>query len=124
MAAPSPRELARQISERLWSGLSQGTWTVQVTRLDKDGRRRCAAWDAEWYEAAAYFTDLGASLTELEQALKTWPGVLRTTRVTGYPARIRDEDWPGWDRRRDRNSLRPQVLALITVRGQEQETRS
>lgn len=113
MSRPSTGELARRIGEGIGPELT-GQVCFRVTRLDRDGRRRVAGWDTEWYEVSAYYTAMGTPLDGLEAALKTWPGVVRTTRVTGFPAQIRDEDWPGWTRRRDRHNLRPQVLALIT----------
>lgn len=85
---------------------------LQVTPRDKNGRR-CAAISAEWYEVAIWHANMGEQLDELEALLRDWPGCVRTTQVYGFPAQVRDPDWPGWRTRRDRARLRPQVLALI-----------
>lgn len=86
---------------------------VQVTPRDKDGRR-CAAWDAEWYEVAAFYMYTGTPLDPLEEKLRALPGVCRTTQVQAE-GQARDPDWPGFARRYNPgyNPLRPQVLALI-----------
>jgi hypothetical protein len=97
---------------------------IIVTPRDADGRT-CAAWSSEWYEVAAYYASMGTPLDELEAALRAWPGCIRTTQITGNPSRIRDEDWPGFARRKSRYALRPQVLALIgdpPQENKEQET--
>ncbi len=106
---PYPARLRDQLAAEL--GIA-GRGAVTVTPQDRKGRR-CPAYDAAWYEIAAYYTDMGPPLDELEAALRARPGTVRTTQVTGNPAEIRDADWPGFGSRRDRRRLRPQVLALL-----------
>jgi hypothetical protein len=108
---PSPAQLRDELKYSL-PGIRLHGGYVQVTPQDREGRR-CAAWEAEWYEIAAYYIEMGRPLDELEAALKAWPGVIRTTQVTGYPAQVRDADWPGFTRRRGTDDLRPQVLAHV-----------
>ena len=112
--------LPAQFRDTLAAVLPSMYGRITVTPRDKAGRK-CAAWSSEWYEVAAWFTAMGTPLDELEAALRAWPGCERTTQITGRPARIRDEDWPGWLRRQSRYSLRPQVLALIGDPPQENE---
>lgn len=107
---PSPSQLRDQLKDELPD--IRGRGRVEVTPRDRDGRR-CAAWDAEFYEVAAYYVAMGTSLDRLEAALQARIGTVRTTQITGNPAEIRDADWPGFARRCDRQSLRPQVLAMI-----------
>jgi hypothetical protein len=107
---PYPCQLRDQLKDELPD--IRGRGSVKVTPRDRDGRR-CAAWDAEFYEVAAYYVATGTSLDRLEAALRARIGTVRTTQITGNPAQIRDADWPGFARRRDRQSLRLQVLAMI-----------
>lgn len=105
---PSPARYRDQLrAELAAAGLHPA---VQVTPRAEDGTRT-AAWTATFYEVAAYWPAMGTDLGELEAALTGRPEVARTARVTGYPATITG-DWPGWRRRRDRATLRPQVLAM------------
>lgn len=107
---PYPSRLRDQLTDEL-PGI-RGNGSVQVTPRDRHGRR-CAVWDADFYEVAAYYVALGTPLDTLEAALRARPGTVRTTQISGFPALIRDADWPGFFRRRDRHDLRPQVLAMI-----------
>jgi hypothetical protein len=95
---------------------------VRVTPRDR-GERKCAAWAAHHYEVHAYYTTSDQdSLELLEEALGAVPGVYLTTQVHGHrPAAGRNGSiftnpaWPAplGTARRDRNSLRTQVLGLI-----------
>jgi hypothetical protein len=84
--------------------------------------RRCAAYEADHYEVRAFYTTVSReSLDMLEEALKAVPGVYATTQVRRASDRVTapnvftNPDWPPplGTERRDRNDLRPQVLALI-----------
>ena len=108
---PPPREFAQQLGDHLGIQLT-GTTGWRAIPRNKHGQR-CPRWDAEWFEVAAYFTDMGTSLTRMQELLAAEFGCVRTTTITGNPARIADEDWPGWTRRKNREDLRPQVLALF-----------
>jgi len=106
---PLPSELRRELAAKLPPMYGRLT----VTPRDKAGRK-CPAMRAAWYEVAAWYAEMGTSLDDLEEALRAWPGCVRTTRVGAY-GKVRDEDWPGFARRYNPswNPLRPQVLALI-----------
>jgi hypothetical protein len=105
---PLPSRLRNQLLRELDL---PGGGSVTVTPRDKDGRQ-CSAWLAESYEVGAYYVDMGTPLDDLEAVLRARPGTVRTTQITGR-GEIRDADWPGFARRRDRHLLRPQVLAMI-----------
>jgi hypothetical protein len=95
--------------------------TVQVHRRDRQ-EHRCAARDVDHYEILAYYTTTSqAALDELESALKQTPGVYLTTQVrrgSGNPGGGNVFTEPSWPvplgaRRRDRDDLRPMVIALL-----------
>jgi hypothetical protein len=109
-ALPYPAQFRDQLKYKL-SGI-WGDGHVEVTPRDRNGRR-CPAYDAAWYEVSAWYVAMSVPLDELEAALRALPGTVRTTQVTGNPAEIRDADWPGFTLRRDREHLRPQVLAMV-----------
>lgn len=115
-----PSELRRQLEGALPNGTCCPA-TVRVTARDC-AERRCPAWDAEHYEVMAYYTTTDpASLDRLEMALRELPGVYLTTQVRRADDRVTspnaftNPDWPVplGTKRRDRDRLRPQVLALI-----------
>ena len=91
---------------------------VTITPRGRD-ERRCPAYAADHYEVNVFYaaSDL-AALDPLEEALKAEPGVYLTTRVHADSA----QPWfsnPGWppalgSKRRDRNQLRVQVIALMS----------
>jgi hypothetical protein len=96
---------------------------VRVTPRDRN-ERRCAAWAADHYEVHAFYTTSDtASLGPLEDALKATPGVYLTTQVHGHaeqPGNVFSNPvWPAalGAARRDRHSLRQQVIALINDGG-------
>jgi hypothetical protein len=117
LALPMPADLARRLEYRL--PRQRGTYTpyVSITPRGRD-ERRCAAYAADHYEVSAYYvaSDIG-SLGALEDGLKAVPGVYLTTQV--HPRRegavFTNPAWPAalGTARRDRNSLRSQVIALI-----------
>jgi hypothetical protein len=110
LTLPGPARLRDQLTAEL--RMHSGRGAITVTPRDRNGRQ-CSAWAADFYEVAAYYVGMGTPLDELEATLRARPGVVRTTQVTGYPAKIRDADWPGFVKRRDRELLRPQVLAML-----------
>jgi len=115
-----PSELRRQLE----ASLPLATYcsaTVHVTPRDRT-ERQCPAYGAEHYEVNAYYTTTDpGSLDRLEKALRGLPGVYLTTQVrregdrVAAPNTFSNPDWPPklGTGRRDRNDLRPQVLALI-----------
>jgi hypothetical protein len=92
---------------------------VHVTPRTRD-YRRCAAWAADVYEVQAFYVRMGLeSLTALEEALVKMPEATLVTRVVPsermHGNAFTNSDWPavlGYFRR-DRNDLRPQVMALL-----------
>jgi hypothetical protein len=98
-----------------------GRAAVRVTPRDSR-ERKCPAYMADHYEVQAFYTTgrLDA-LAALEEALRAVPGVYATTqvRVAGPGASLASTFTnPGWPpalgtARRDRDSLRPMVIALI-----------
>jgi hypothetical protein len=117
-----PADLRRRLEYALPRQHGRYPPVVRVTPRDRD-EHRCAAWAADHYEVHAYYTtsDTG-SLGPLEDALKAAPGVYLTTQVHGHqpPAgqpgnMFTNPAWPAalGTARRDRNSLRAQVIALI-----------
>lgn len=90
---------------------------VSVTARDA-AERRCPAWAADHYEIHAFYTtsDL-RSLGALESALQAVPGAYLTTQVhrSAAHAVFTNREWPRplGAGRRDRDSLRIQVMALI-----------
>ena len=108
---PPPREFAQRLGDHLGIQLTGQTFWRAISK-DAQGRR-CARWDAEWFEVAAFYVARGTDLSRMEELLAAEFGCVRTTTITGHPARIADEDWPGWTRRKNREDLRPQVLALF-----------
>lgn len=96
---------------------------VEVTPRDDD-EAPSPAWRADHYEIRAYYTatagtDAATAYGELEAALRAIPGVYLTTRVErasiSATVAFTNPDWPArlGTGRRDRNSLRMQVMALI-----------
>jgi hypothetical protein len=111
-----PAELRNRLQAELprWPGHSAA---VRVTPRDRR-ERRCPAYDADHYEVHAFYTTAALdALAVLETALRAVPGVYLTTRVMpGAGGNIFSN--PAWPdalgiTRRDRNDLRPQVIALI-----------
>lgn len=116
-----PADLRRRLEYIL--PRQRGTYPpfVRVTPRDAD-ERRCAAWASDHYEVHAFYTtsDTG-SLAALEAAFQDVPGVYLTTQVDSSGGRtvFNNPAWPaplGSDRR-DRDSLRIQVIALIRDEG-------
>jgi hypothetical protein len=109
-----------ELRDRLQAELPRqpgATLGVRVTPRDRR-ERRCPAYDADHYEVHAFYTTANLdALTVLETALRAVPGVYLTTRVQpGLGGNIFSN--PAWPdalgiARRDRNDLRPQVIALI-----------
>jgi hypothetical protein len=96
--------------------------TLVIRVIPRDEKEiKCGARWADHYEARVYYTVVTPeTLPVLEGQLQDIPGVYATTQVHADPG----NPWknvftnPGWPaklgiRRRDRNELRPQVLALI-----------
>jgi hypothetical protein len=122
-----PTDLRRRLEYSLPPGQYDNSRPfVRVTPRDRD-EGRCAAWAADHYEVQAYYitSDTG-SLGPLEDALNAVPGVYLTTQVHGHlppaerPGNIfTNPAWPAalGATRRYRNSLRPQVIALISGKG-------
>jgi hypothetical protein len=116
--------LPAEVRHRLRSALPRNEGhspVVKVTCRDHD-ERQCPAYDADHYEVQAYYTVVNAgSLTALEEALKATPGVYATTRVCPADDRVTspnafsNPEWPAalGTARRDRDTLRPQVIALM-----------
>lgn len=77
---PYPARLRDQLLDEL-PGI-RGAGSVTVTPRDRDGRR-CPAYEAAFYEVAAFYVSMGTSLDVLEAALSAQPGTVRTTQVSG-----------------------------------------
>jgi hypothetical protein len=113
-----PAELAAALKRQLACHAGHAFITV-IPRDEQEFR--CAGWQADHYEVCVYYTVLVATtLTVLEEQLRDVPGVYATTQVHGDPLMPRRNIFsnPGWpqrlgERRRDRDEMRPQVLALI-----------
>lgn len=94
---------------------------VRVDRRDRAERKSATAWATDHYEVQVYYTTTDtASLNALEDALKAEPGVYLTTQVhpAGAGVVFTNPAWPSklGVTRRDRNSLRAQVIALVRIR--------
>ena len=117
--------LPAQLRDRLQRLLPRYTGYPAVVRVIplNAKHKRCAAYEADHYQVQAYtYTYNRDHLNDLEAALKAEPGVYATTQVhtlrdaTGTLVNVfTNPDWPPplGIARRDRNSLRPQVMALI-----------
>lgn len=111
--------------KRLLAGSLPGHGGQPVVRVTPRDRceRRSAAYDADHYEVSAFYTSSSAdALASLEEALKAVPGVYLTTQVHALAGsacpRVSTFTNPAWPAplgtaRRDRNELRPQVIALM-----------
>lgn len=99
-ALPFPAELRRSLAASL-----PGSPTVKVIPRDTS-ERRCAVWASDHYEIAVFYSDMGAPLTGLVDALGQVPGVYWVTLMPDP-----HEDWPV--RYRSTADFRPQVRALI-----------
>lgn len=114
----TPTELRRRLEYVLPRQDGLYPPVVRVTRRDR-AERKCAAWAADHYEVQAYYTTTdAASLDALEDALKATPGVYLTTQVRPLPGLGTEFTNPAWPAalgagRRDRHSLRAQVIALM-----------
>jgi hypothetical protein len=114
-----PTDLADALARRL-TRYDGAIVVVRVTPRDEDEFKVGARW-ADHYEIRAFYTlTTSTTLDILEGELRDTPGVYMTTQVRPHPAnRIRNiftnPEWPAklGERRRDRDELRPQVLALI-----------
>jgi len=114
-----PVELAERLARRL-TRYDEAIVVVRVIPRDERELKAGARW-ADHYEIRAYYTMVtSTTLDVLEAELRDVPGVYMTTQVRPHP----DNPWknvftnPQWPeklgiRRRDRNELRPQVIALI-----------
>ncbi len=118
-----PADLKRRLTYSLPG--HGGTPAVRITPRDRN-ERKCAAYAADHYEIQAYYTTTSADvLTALEEALKAVPGVYATTQVrindpgVSLANTFTNPEWPHalGAGRRDRDSLRPQVIALIRDEG-------
>lgn len=113
-----PADLRRRLEATLPRELGKYRPQVNVTPRDRD-EKRCAAYEADHYEVHAHYSPSDRDLLgPLEEALKAEPGVYLTTQVYGVPGQGNLFTNPGWPpalgtRRRDRNDLRAQVIALI-----------
>jgi hypothetical protein len=121
---PYPREMEIWLADKLPA--ARGSYNhVGVYPKGKDGRR-CAAWAADYYEVHVCPAASSDPLEPIVEALKSWPGCFRTTRV-GWeekPAadwwkeptrvyKIADPDWPTKSKADDVYT-RPMVWALIS----------
>jgi hypothetical protein len=101
-----PAELQRALPGRL-----PGRPHIIAVPRDSD-EKCCAVWAADHYEITAFYTDMGASLTELHSAIVALPEVYQAVIFTGgrFP-----ETWP--IRYRSTGDFRPQVRALYRPEG-------
>jgi hypothetical protein len=115
-----PADLKRRLEHSLRSGTRHRP-VVRVTPRDHR-ERKCAAYEADHYEVQAYYTTTSAgSLSVLEEVLRSVPGVYATTQVRAIDPgaslanTFTNPAWPPalGTRRRDRDRLRPQVIAFI-----------
>lgn len=113
-----PSELRRRLEYTLPRQRGYSDAAVQITPRDRN-ERRCAVYAADHYEVNAFYTSSEpGSLDALEAALAAVPGVYLTTRVLPSAPFVNMFTNPAWPAalgtaRRDRNSLRTQVIALM-----------
>jgi hypothetical protein len=107
-----PADLRSRLEYALPRQDGQRPPVVHVTPRDAD-EHRCAAWCADHYEVAAFYSASGVGYDGLEWALKLLPNVYITTHAGG--GKFSNPDWPAplGSRRRDRTTMRQQVIALM-----------
>lgn len=121
---PYPAALRDQLQDTLPRDHAGQKPGVIITPRGTD-HRRCAAYDAAYYEVQVFYVVNALPLLgPLEAALRALPGVFMTTQVRWVDPQAPGEpmtntftnpDWPAKlsAARRDRNRLRVQVIALI-----------
>jgi hypothetical protein len=113
-----PAYLAETLKRKL--APHAGYAVIRVIPRDEDERKCGVRW-ADHYELRVYYTvTTSATLLLLEEQLREVPGVYALTQVHSDPVNPRrnvftNPEWPAklGTLRRDRDDLRPQVLALI-----------